>query len=161
VGGEHVMDIIDGRERYPVQVRFPSDFRADPNALGRVFASTPDGRHQVPLSELVTVRTTSGPAMLRNDDGLLTAYVYLDVAGLDYESYMRATDRVIRDRVQLPPGYSISWIGEFEAGAKARAQLVQIVPLTLLIIVLLIYASTRSFPKTMLVLLAVPFSAIG
>jgi Cu(I)/Ag(I) efflux system membrane protein CusA/SilA len=161
VGGEHVTDIIEGRERYPVQVRFLADFRSEPDTLGRVFVSTEDGRHQVPLADLVKIQATSGPAMLRNDDGLLTGYVYLDVTEQDYGSYMQVANRLIRERVHLPPGYSISWTGEYEAGARARLQLMQIVPLTLLIIVLLIYTSTRSFPQTLLVLLAVPFSAVG
>jgi Cu(I)/Ag(I) efflux system membrane protein CusA/SilA len=161
VGGEHVTDIIEGRERYPVQVRFLADFRTEPDTLGRLFVSTEDGRRQVPLADLVRIRTTSGPAMLRNDDGLPTGYVYLDVPDQDYASYIGTANRLIHERVHLLPGYSISWTGEYEAGARARQQLFQIVPLTLLIIVLLIYASTRSFPKTLLVLLAVPFSAIG
>jgi Cu(I)/Ag(I) efflux system membrane protein CusA/SilA len=161
IGGEHVTDIIEGRERYPVQVRYLADFRTDPEALGRLFASTVDGRRQVPLADLVKIRATSGPAMLRNDDGLLTGYVYLDVPGREYPSYMREADRRIHERVHLLPGYSISWAGQYEQSAKARQQLIQIVPLTLLIIILLIYATTRSLPKTLLVLLAVPFSAIG
>ncbi len=161
IGGENVTVMVQGRERYPVNVRYAPDFRADLQALGRVLVPAPGGQRQIPIAELAEIRTTSGPAMLRNEDGLLTGYVYVDLRGSDYAGYVDEADRMIRDRVALPSGYSIAWTGEYEAMARTKRQLMEIVPLTLLLIVLLLYISTRSLPKTLLVLLAVPFSGVG
>jgi copper/silver efflux system protein len=161
IGGKNVTDILEGRERYPVQVRYLADFRSDAQAIGRMFVSTGDGRRQIPLAELAEIRTVSGPVMLRNEDGLLTGYIYVDVRSGDNEAYIAAADRVIRQDVRLPPGYAISWTGQYEASAAARQHLIRVVPLTILLIVLILYVSTRSLPRTLIVLLAVPFSAIG
>jgi copper/silver efflux system protein len=161
IGGENVTMMVEGRERYPVNVRYASDFRNDPQALGRVLVQTARGQRQVPISELAEIRTTSGPVMLRNENGLLTGYVYVDLLGTDFAGYIDQANRAIRDNVKLPPGYSISWTGQYEAIVSTRRQLEEIVPLTLLLIFLLLYLNTRSLPKSLIVLLAVPFSAIG
>jgi Cu(I)/Ag(I) efflux system membrane protein CusA/SilA len=161
IGGDNVTTVLAGRERYTVNVRYPRDLRGDAQGLGRVLVTAGGGREHVPIAELASIRTTSGPAVLRNEDGLLTGYVYVDTSASDVVSYVDEADRVLRDRVRLPQGYSFSWTGQYEAIGEARRQLAAIVPLTLLLIFLLIYASTRSLPKTFIVLLAVPFSAIG
>jgi len=161
IGGENVAEVVNGRERYPIQLRYLADFRSDPQALGRIFVSTEDGKRQAPVAELAEVRTSSGPAMVRNENGLLTGYVYLDVTGGDAADYIARADRVLRERIRLPAGYSFAWTGQYESSAATRRRLGQVVPLTLLLIGLLLYASTRSLPKTFIVLLAVPFSAIG
>ena len=161
IGGENVTVLPAGRERYAVNVRYPRDLRGDAHALGRVLVTGGGGREHVPIAELATIETTSGPAMLRNEDGLLTGYVYVDTSTSDVVAYVRDADRVIRDNVPLPQGCSVAWTGQYEAIAKSKRQLMEIVPLTLLLIVLLLYVNTRSLPKTLIVLLAVPFSAVG
>jgi Cu(I)/Ag(I) efflux system membrane protein CusA/SilA len=161
IGGETVTTILRGRERYSVNVRYASDFRSDRDALQRVLVSTPDGRRQLPIAELADVRATHGPSMLRNEDGLLTAYVYVDVAGTDFSSYVHEADRALRSGIALPTGYAFQWTGQYEGIARMKSALTQIIPLTLLIVVILLYVSTRSATKTAIVLLAVPFSAIG
>jgi len=161
IGGENVTTLLTGRERYPVNVRYPRDLRGDARALGRVLVTAAGGREHVPIAELATIETTSGPAMLRDEDGLLTGYVYVDTSASDVVSYVREADRVIHDQVRLPEGCSVAWTGQYEAVGKMKRQLTAIVPLTLLLIFLLLYVNTRSLPKTFIVLLAVPFSAVG
>jgi Cu(I)/Ag(I) efflux system membrane protein CusA/SilA len=160
IGGENVTTTIEGRERYPVNVRYLSDFRADVGALGRVLVPV-SGDRQIPLSQLATIRPASGPAMVRDEDGMLTGYVYVDLAGKDPSSYVKEADALLRDVIDLPAGYALSWSGQYEAMVRVRQRLLVVVPLTLFLIVLLIYMNTRSLVKTSIVLLAVPFSAIG
>ncbi len=160
IGGDNVSTAVIGRERYPVNVRYMRDFRSDLSALSRVLVSA-GGDRQVPLAELATIRPTTGPAMVRNEDGLLTGYVYVDISGRDPESYVAEADALLRKSVQIPPGYAMSWSGQYEAMQRVKHRLTYVVPITLLIILALLYINTRSVPKTMIVLLAVPFSAVG
>jgi Cu(I)/Ag(I) efflux system membrane protein CusA/SilA len=161
IGGENVTTTIEGRERYPVNVRYKRDFRSDPDALARVLVPASDGRRQIPLGELARVKVDTGPAMIRNEDGLLTGYVFVDVAGRDIASYVDEASRVVREHVTLPPGHAVLWSGQYEAMARVRARLAHIIPLTLLVVLVLLYLSTGSLVKTAIVSLAVPFSAVG
>ena len=161
IGGENVTTTIEGRERYPVNVRYMRDFRSDTDALARVLVPASDGQRQIPLGELARVKVATGPAMIRNEDGLLTGYVFVDVAGRDISSYVDEASRVVRDQVKLPPGYTVLWSGQYEAMARVRARLAYIIPFTLLVVCVLLYLNTRSLVKTAIVLLAVPFSAVG
>jgi Cu(I)/Ag(I) efflux system membrane protein CusA/SilA len=161
IGGENVTRIIQRRERYPVNVRYMPDFRSDFGALGRVLVPAAGGQKHIPLSQLATINAVAGPSMIRNENGLLTGYVYIDLAERDPNSYMKEADQILRDLLKLPAGYSISWTGQYEAMERVKQRLKVVVPLTLFLIFLLIYLNTRSFTKTTLVLLAVPFSAIG
>jgi Cu(I)/Ag(I) efflux system membrane protein CusA/SilA len=161
IGGENVTVMVQGRERYPVNVRYAYDFRSDLQALGRVLVPAAGGHRQIPVAELAEIKSTAGPSMLRNEDGLLTGYVYVDLSTGDYGRYVDEADRVIRDAVKTPAGYTISWTGQYEAIERTRRQLMEIIPLTLLLILLLLYVNTRSVPRTLIVLLAVPFSAVG
>jgi Cu(I)/Ag(I) efflux system membrane protein CusA/SilA len=161
IGGENVTTTVEGRERYPVNVRYMRDFRADIGALGRVLVPASEGKRQIPLSQLATIKAASGPSMIRDEDGLLTGYVYVDVAGRDQQSYIEEAGRLIREKVKLPPGYAVSWSGQYEAMERVKQRLMVAVPLTLFLILLLLYMNTRSMTKTFIVLLAVPFSAIG
>jgi len=160
IGGENVTTTVEGRERYPVNVRYMRDFRADIGALSRVLVPA-GGQRQIPLSQLAAIRVASGPSMIRNEDGLLTGYVYVDVAGRDQNSYIDEAGRLLREKIKLPTGYAISWSGQYEAMQRVREKLIVVVPLTLFLILFLLYLNTRSITKTLIVLLAVPFSAIG
>lgn len=177
VGGENVTTTVEGRERYPVNVRYMRDFRSDPSQLARVLvpvnlpsAPPPAGMAapsamgavaQVPISELAAIRVRSGPAMLRDENGLLSGYVYVDVAGRDVGSYVAEAKKLVRESVQLPPGYSIVWSGQYESMERVREKLMVVLPLTLFLILMLLYVNTKSFAKTMIIVLAVPFSAVG
>jgi copper/silver efflux system protein len=161
IGGESVTTTIEGRERYTVNVRYLPDFRADEGSLADVLVPVGDGRVQVPLGRLAHIAVKSGPGMIRNEDGLLTGYVYVDLAGRDPQGFVREADTPLRDRVKLPPGYSLAWSGQYEAMERVRERLKAVIPVTLVLILLLLYLNTRSLVKTLIVLLAVPFSAIG
>jgi Cu(I)/Ag(I) efflux system membrane protein CusA/SilA len=161
VGGENVTTVIQGQERYPVNVRYLRDFRSDLSAVERVLVSTPDGQVQIPLAQLAQVRMTTGPAMIRNENGMLTGYVYVDTAGSDLKGYLAKADAILRQAVRLPPGYTWLWSGQFEAMQRVRERLWVIIPVTLFLILFLIYLNTRSLVKTSIILLAVPFSAVG
>jgi Cu(I)/Ag(I) efflux system membrane protein CusA/SilA len=161
IGGENVTTTIEGRERYPVNVRYMRDFRSDAEALARVLVPASDGQRQIPLGELARVNVTTGPAMIRNEDGLLTGYVFVDVADRDISGYVDEASRVVREQVKLPPGYAVLWSGQYEAMARVRARLAYIIPFTLVLVLVLLYLNTRSVVKTAIVALAVPFSAVG
>ncbi len=160
IGGESVTTTVEGRARYPVGVRYMRDFRSDMDALGRVLVSA-GGQRQIALAELAEIKTVTGPSMIRDEDGMLTGYVYVDLAGRDPASYIGEADQLLRRQGSLPAGYSFAWSGQFEAMERVADRLKTVVPLTLLLIFLLLYLNTRSVTKTMIVLLAVPFSAVG
>lgn len=161
IGGENVTTTVQGLERYPVNVRYMRDFRSDPDALARVLVPTSGGQRQIPLAQLATIHSTSGPTMIRNENGLLTGYVYIDVAGRDPNTYMDQAQKVIREKIKLPAGYAILWSGQYEAMERVAQRLGDVVPLTILLILFLLYLNTRSVVKTLIVALAVPFSAVG
>lgn len=159
VGGENISTVIKGRERYPVSVRYSRDFRSDLESLGKVLVSA-RGDKQIPLSDLATMRSLSGPAMIRDEDGLLTQYVFIDVGDTPIADYVGEAKRSLRS-VQLPTGCAISWSGQYESAQAVRQRLLLVVPVTIGIILLLLYLNTRSMVKTAIVVLAVPFSAVG
>ena len=160
IGGDNVSTVVLGQERYRVNVRYQRDFRSDLGQIGRIPVPA-GGQRQVPLSDLAKIGIATGPAMIRNENGLLTGYVYVDISGRDAESYIAEANRLLRDRVKLPAGYSIAWSGQYEAMERVKARLQVVVPITLFLICLLLYINTGSMAKTTIVLLAVPFSAVG
>ena len=161
VGGDTVTTTVEGRERYAVNVRYFRDYRSDLDQLRRVVVPTADGRMQVPVSQVADVKLVSGPAMLRDENGLLNGYVYVDVANRDIGGYVADAKRVIADTVKLPAGYSLVWSGQYEAMQRVRERLTIVLPVTLFLVVTLLYLNTRSMAKTAIVVLAVPFSAVG
>ena len=160
IGGENVTTTIEGRARYPVNVRYPRELRDDPERLGRVLVPTPT-MAQVPLAQLADVRLLQGPSMLRDENGFLAGYVYVDIAGRDVGSYVEEAKRRVESAVTLPAGYSLTWSGQYENMIRVRERLKVVVPITLVLIFALLYANTRSSFKATVVMLAVPFSAIG
>ncbi len=160
VGGENVTTTVEGRERYPVNVRFMRDARSDIESLRRIPVVTTEGA-QIPIASLADIRLSTGPSMLRDENGLLTGYVSVDVAGRDLGGYVEEARRVVAEKIKTPPGYSIQWSGQYEALARVRERLKSVVPLTLFLIFVLLYLNTRSTFKTIVILLAVPFSAVG
>src|SRR6185436_4856103 len=161
IGGENVTTTVEGRERYAVNVRYMRDFRSDIDAISRVLVPASGGQRQVPLGELARITVASGPAMIRNDDGMLTGYVFVDVDGRDLAGYVEEARRLVQQRIDIPAGYAVLWSGQYEAMARVRERLRYIIPLTLFVVFLLLYLNTRSAVKTAIVALAVPFSAVG
>ena len=160
VGGEQVSTTVEGRERYPINVRYLRDYRSSPDELGRVLVATPSGA-QVPMAQLAEIRLTSGPAMIRNENGLLSGYVYVDVADRDLGSYVAEAKDLVGQHLALPPGYTLAWSGQYEYMERVKEKLMVVVPATLFLVFLLIYLNTNSATKTAIVLLSVPFSAVG
>jgi copper/silver efflux system protein len=160
VGGENVSTTVEGRERYPVNVRYGRAFRQDLDRLRRVLVPTPSGAH-VPMAQLADLRLVEGPAMIRSENGQLAGYVYVDMAGRDVGGYVAEAKRRVEAGLQLPVGYSLLWSGQYENMARVRQRLRVVLPLTLCLIAVLLYLNTGSGVKTAIVLLAVPFSLIG
>jgi Cu(I)/Ag(I) efflux system membrane protein CusA/SilA len=160
VGGEAVTQTVEGRERYTVNVRYPRELRDDLQELERIYVATANGA-QVPLSQVAEVKLRQGPSMIRDENGRITGYVYVDMTGRDIGGYVRDVKKALAEQLQLPPGYSLAFSGQYEYMARVKRKMMLVVPLTLFIIVLLLYMNTHSFTKTFIVLLAVPFSLVG
>jgi Cu(I)/Ag(I) efflux system membrane protein CusA/SilA len=160
IGGDTVTTTVEGRERYPVNVRYGREFRENVDALRRVLVPTPSGA-QVPMAQLADIRRVDGPAMIRDENGQLAGYVYVDMEGRDVGGYVDEAKRRVQAELDLPAGYTLVWSGQYENLARVRERLKAIVPLTLFVIALLLYMNTKSAVKTAIVLLAVPFSLIG
>ncbi|OFW04738.1 MAG: cation transporter [Acidobacteria bacterium RIFCSPLOWO2_02_FULL_67_36] len=161
VGGDTVTTTVEGRERYSVNVRYFRDYRSDVERLRRVVVPAMDGRMQILVGQLADVKLVSGPAMLRDENGMLNGYVYVDVAGRDIGGYVNEAKRVVADNVKLPAGYSLVWSGQYEAMQRVRERLKIVLPVTLFLVLMLLYLNTRSLAKTSIIVLAVPFSAVG
>jgi Cu(I)/Ag(I) efflux system membrane protein CusA/SilA len=160
IGGEPITTTIEGRERYTVNVRYAREFRDDLEKLRRVLVPTPSGS-QVPMAQLADIHVTTGPAMIRDENGLLSGYVYVDVSGRDIGGYVAEAKKAVQSAVSLPAGYSLQWSGQFENMLRVQERLRVVLPLTLFLILVLLYMNTRSPVKTGIVLLAVPFSLVG
>jgi Cu(I)/Ag(I) efflux system membrane protein CusA/SilA len=160
IGGESISTTVEGRERYPVSVRYARELRDDPDRLKRVLIPAVGGA-QVPLAQLAEIRVVAGPAMIRDEDAQLSGYVYVDMAGRDIGSYVQEAKEKVSRQVQLPPGYTLSWSGQYEYMQRVRERLMYVVPLTLVVIFVLLYINLQSAGKCLIVLLAVPFSMIG
>ena len=159
-GGMNIGYTVEGLERYPISVRYPHELRDNLAALGRTLVATPTGT-QVPLAQLASISIHKGPPMVKSENASLTSWVYVDIAGIDVGTYVHNTQRVVAEKVKLPPGYSIVWSGQFEYMESARKRLQVAVPLAVVLILLLLYMATASWLRVGIVMLAVPFSLIG
>ncbi len=160
VGGENISTTIEGRERYTINLRYPRDLRADLDQLERVLVTTRNGA-QVPVIEVADIQLVNGPAMIRDENGMLAGYVYVDITGRDVGGYVEDAKRAVAKELKLPAGYSLVWSGQYENMMRVRERLKIIVPITILLIFLLLYMNTRSSFKALVVMLAVPFSLVG
>jgi Cu(I)/Ag(I) efflux system membrane protein CusA/SilA len=160
VGGTTVTEMVEGRERYTVNVRYARELRNDAEAIGRILVATPAGA-QVPLRQLAVVRFTAGPPMIKSENALLNSIVYVDVRGRDIGGYVAEARRLLDERVALPTGYRLEWSGQFEAMERANRTLRVVVPITLAIILLLLYMNFRSVTESLIVMLSLPFALVG
>src|SRR5947209_2509836 len=160
IGGKNITTTVEGRERYPVNTRYARDFREDLDALKRVLVPTPTGA-QVPISMLADIHYKTGPPSIRSENGKLVGFVFVDITTSDIDGYVRKASQHLSQRIQYPPGYYVEWAGQFQYLQAAKERLKVIVPFTLLIIFVLLYISTRSVVRTLIVLLTVPFSLVG
>jgi len=160
VGGENITTTVEGRERYPVNVRYLRDYRSSVDRLGRTLVPTMMGA-QIPMAQIADIKLLSGPGMIRDENGRLSGYVYVDVSGRDIGGYVADAKEALRQKVQLPPGYTLVWSGQYENMERVKQRLLVVVPVTIFIILLLLYFNTGSVAKTLIIFLAVPFSAVG
>jgi Cu(I)/Ag(I) efflux system membrane protein CusA/SilA len=160
IGGENITTTVEGRARYPVNLRYPRELRGDVDQLQRVLVAAPNGA-QVPLGQVAEVRLVQGPSMLRDENGFLAGYVYVDITGRDVGGYVEEAKRAVASQLKLPVGYVLQWSGQYENMIRVRERLKVVVPITLVLIFALLLANTRSAFKAGVVMLAVPFSAVG
>ncbi|CUQ67941.1 efflux RND transporter permease subunit [Candidatus Nitrospira inopinata] len=160
IGGETVTTTVEGRERYPVNVRYKRELRDDPDRLKRVLIPTPTGA-QIPLGQIAEMVITQGPPSIADEAGSLAGLVSVSVSGRDLRGYVQDAQRAVRDLVSLPSGYWLIWTGQYEHLVRAEERLKLVVPVTLAVILLLLYLNFRSLTKSLIVLLSVPFAVIG
>jgi len=160
IGGEAITTTVEGRERYTVNVRYASELRDSLDRLQRVLVPTMSGA-QIPLAQLADIRMTTGPAMIRDENGMLAGYVYVDLAGRDVGGYVEEAKQIVARSIVVPTGYSVQWSGQYENMLRVRERLKIVVPVTIFLIFVLLYMNTKSPVKATIVMLAVPFSVIG
>lgn len=160
IGGENIGEVVDGRQRFPINVRYPQDFRDSLQTL-REFPIVTERGAQVRLGDVATIQMTDGPPMIRSENARLSGWVYVDVRGTDLLTAVRAMQARVTQEVKLPPGYSVGWSGQFEYLERAAAKLKTVVPLTLLVIFILLYFAFRSTSEALLLMLTVPFALVG
>ncbi|MFZ2447609.1 MAG: CusA/CzcA family heavy metal efflux RND transporter [Syntrophobacteraceae bacterium] len=160
VGGENISTTIEGRERYPINIRYLRDYRSTVETLKRTMISTMGGA-QIPIAQVADIKLISGPGMIRDENARLSGYVYVDIAGRDVGSYVEDAKKAVNAYVKLPPGYTLTWSGQYENMVRVWERMKVVIPLTLFIVIMLMYWNTRSAAKTLIILLAVPFSAVG
>jgi Cu(I)/Ag(I) efflux system membrane protein CusA/SilA len=163
VGGDNQSTTVMGRERYGINVRYARDYREDLAALRRVLLPLPNGQGNIPMEAIASVDLAQGPSMIRDENGLLTGYVYVDfdTSAIDVGSYVADAKRAVAAAVNLPAGYNLTWSGQYENMLRVKERLKVVLPITLVLIFALLYMNTRSTFKAALVMLAVPFSAVG
>ena len=160
LGGEMVTTTVEGRERFGVNVRYPRDFRADPQTIAEVLIPVPGGA-MIPLGQVANISFGKGAPSIRTENALLAAYLYVDLRGRDIGGYVAEAQKAVREQVQFKPGYYIAWSGQFEYMERAKARLLIVVPFTLLIIFILLYLNFRRLTETLIVMLSLPFALVG
>jgi copper/silver efflux system protein len=161
LGAEPVTTTVEGRERYTVSIRYPRDYRSDPQAIATEVLIPIAGGGTVPLGQIATVRLAQGPASIRTENAQLAAYIFVDLRGRDLGGYVADAQKAVAAQVNFPPGYYVTWSGQFEYLERAKARLQIVVPVTLLIIFLLLYLNFRRVTETLIVMLSVPFALVG
>jgi copper/silver efflux system protein len=161
LGAEPLTTTVEGRERYSVSIRYPRDYRSDPEAIStQVLIPMPDGG-TVPLGQVAKVSLAQGPSSIRTENAQLAVYVYVDIRDRDIGSYVADAQKAVASQVKFPPGYHATWSGQFEYLQRAKARLQVVVPVTILIIFLLLYLNFRRVTETLIVMLSVPFALVG
>jgi copper/silver efflux system protein len=161
LGGETVTTTVEGRERYTVGIRYPRDLRSDPQSIATQVLIPLANGGTVPLGQVAKVELAKGPATIRTENGQLAAYIYVDLRDRDLGSYVADAQKAVADQVKFPPGYYVTWSGQFEYMERAKARLKIVVPITVLIIFLLLYLNFRRVTETLIVMLSVPFALAG
>jgi Cu(I)/Ag(I) efflux system membrane protein CusA/SilA len=160
IGGDNIAENIEGRERYPISIRYAPDFRDDLDKMRRVLIATPSNA-QVPLGELASMSFAKGPTMIRDEDAALTGYVYLDLNTRDYGGFVERADKLLRQKLALPAGYSLKWSGEYEFELRARDRLKVILPIVFFAIFLLLYMIFHSLAEALVLIFPTLYAMTG
>jgi len=160
IGGMNVTQTVEGLKRYPVNIRYQRDYRNNLQALHRVLVPLPSGKH-IPIAQVAKISIKKGPPSIKSENARRTAWIYVDLKNIDVGTYVENAQKIVDEKVKLPTGYNLVWSGQYEYMQQAKATLSVVIPLTLLIILLIIYLNTKSLVKTGIVFLAVPFSLVG
>jgi len=160
VGGMKVAQSVEGLERYPINVRYPRDVRDSLTKLRNLPIVTPAGAH-IPLGEVADIRIEDGAAMIKSENARPNGWVFVDIQGRDLGSYVKEAQQVVREQVELPPGYSIAWSGQYEYKLRAEKRLMIVGPVTLVIIVLLLYLNFRNFAEVLIIMGTLPLALVG
>ncbi|MGD8306744.1 MAG: efflux RND transporter permease subunit, partial [Ignavibacteria bacterium] len=160
IGGMNITKTVEGLERYPVNLRYQRDYRENIESLKRVLVSIPAGGY-VPLEQLGAILIKKGPPMIKSENARPNTWVYVDLKNVDVGTYIDNAKKILDENLLLPPGYSIKWSGQYEYMERAAKHLSMVIPLTLLIVIVLLFINTKSFVKTSIILLTIPFSMVG
>jgi Cu(I)/Ag(I) efflux system membrane protein CusA/SilA len=160
VGGMNVTQTVEGLERYPVNMRYGSELRDTPEKLRRILVPTPTGA-QLPITQLADIRIVKGPPSIKSENARNNAWIYIDISGIDVGTYVKMAQQAVREKIKLPPGYSMVWSGQYEYMVRAQKRLMIVVPMTLVIIFLLLYLNFKNIAESLIVMLSVPFSLTG
>jgi len=160
IGGENITTTVEGLERYAVNVRYKRELRDSVDKISRVLVPTMMNQY-VPLSQVADISLSKGVAGIKTENALLNTWIFVDVRGRDIGSYVADAKKTVLEKVKFPPGYYVTWSGQYEYMVRAKERLIYIIPLTLFIIVLLLYFNFKSITETLIILLAIPFSLIG
>ncbi len=160
IGGMNISQTVEGLERYPINIRYARDYRNDLQSLGRVLIPTPTGQH-IPISQVAQIKIRKGPPGIKSENARRTAWVFVDIKGVDVGTYVKRAQQEVQEKIKLPPGYNLVWSGQYEYMQAAAAKLRVVIPLTLLIIFVIIYISTKSLVKTAIIFVALPLSLVG
>ncbi|NIP99534.1 MAG: CusA/CzcA family heavy metal efflux RND transporter, partial [Nitrospinaceae bacterium] len=160
IGGMNITTTIEGRERYPINLRYSRNLRDNVSMLQRVLIPTPQGQH-IPMAQVANISMKKGPSVIKSENARLNAWVYIDLKGIDVGTYVENARQIIKDRITLPPGYSLFWSGQYEYMERAKERLKIVVPFTLLIIFVLLFLNFKNLTETLIVMLSLPFSLVG
>jgi Cu(I)/Ag(I) efflux system membrane protein CusA/SilA len=160
IGGMNITQTVEGLERYPVNLRYGSELRDTPEKLRRILVPTPTGA-QVPITQLADIRIVKGPPVIKSENARNTAWIYIDITGIDVGTYVKKAQQIVNEKIKLPPGYSLIWSGQYEYMVRAQKRLMIVVPMTLVIIFLLLYFNFKNITESLIVMLSVPFSLTG
>jgi Cu(I)/Ag(I) efflux system membrane protein CusA/SilA len=151
---------VEGLERYPVNIRYASELRDTPEKLRRILVPTANGA-QIPITQVADIRIVKGPPSIKSENARKNAWIYVDLRGIDVGTYVKMAQKIVREKVKLPPGYSMVWSGQYEYMVRAQQRLMVVVPMTLIIIFLLLYFNFKNVSESLIVMLSVPFSLTG
>ena len=160
IGGMNITRTVEGLERYPVNLRYGSELRDTPEKLRRILVPTPMGA-QVPITQLAEIRIVKGPPVVKSENARNTAWIFVDLTGIDVGTYVKKAQQIVGEKIKLPPGYSMVWSGQYEYMVRAQKRLMIVVPMTLIIIFLLLYLNFKNIAESLIVMMSVPFSLTG